>query len=60
MASTSIWCSCNYIKLFNSVANVPDIFITIRTILLSIIYAIYKMNENEDDIDFENIIDEII
>jgi lipoprotein signal peptidase len=52
--------------LFNSVANVPDIFITVGTIglSLSIFYAIYKINmksEDEDeDINVENIVDEII
>jgi hypothetical protein len=52
--------------LFNSVANVPDIFVTVGTIglSLSIFYAIYKINMNSDDdeeeINVENLVDEII
>jgi len=55
----------DYIHIWNSVANVPDVFVTIGTVLLlaSLIYVIYKMNENddtEDDIDLENINNEVI
>ena len=56
----------DYIQLGTSVANVPDIFITLGTISLSIsiFYAIYKINMNSDDededINIENIVDEII
>jgi len=56
----------DYIKLFNSVDNVPNIFIMIGRILLSILifYAIYKINansdEDEEDINVENAVDEII
>ena len=51
----------DYIHLFNSVANVPDIFVTVGTIglSLSIFYAIYKINMKSDDED-EDINVEII
>jgi len=56
----------DYIHLGCSVANVPDIFITIGTIMLSmsILYAIYKINMNiddvEEDINLKNINNEVI